>query len=49
MGRVPVRTEQRGRKRLAATSSSCLALLVRQLLIEIALVDLEARQIQRFG
>jgi hypothetical protein len=37
------------RKRLAATSGSCLILLVLQLLIEVALIDLEAGQIQRFG
>lgn len=37
------------RERLAATSGSCLILLVLQLLIEVALIDLEAGQIQRFG
>ena len=37
------------RGRLAATSSSCLALFVVQLLVEVALIDLEAGNIQRFG
>ena len=39
----------RGKGRLAATSSSCLALFVVQLLVEVALIDLEAGNIQRFG
>jgi hypothetical protein len=39
----------RGRRCLAATSSSCLTLLVVQLLVEVALIDLEAGNVQRFG
>jgi hypothetical protein len=35
--------------RLAATPSSCLALLVIYLLVEVTLIDLEAGDIQRFG
>ena len=37
------------RKRLAATPSSCLALLVIQLLIEVALINLEASNVQRIS
>ena len=37
------------RKRLAATPSSCLALLVIQLLVEVALIDLEAGNVQRIS
>jgi hypothetical protein len=39
----------RGRRCLAATSSSWLTLLVVQLLVEVALIDLEAGNVQRFG
>jgi hypothetical protein len=34
---------------LAATPSSCLALLVIQLLVEVALIDLEAGNVQRIS